>query len=243
MYLAGQGKATDILPAASTAEDEVAESVSEDKKSEQKLAIEEEKRRRALLKQQGKDDQKGAHGSRPGRLAASRYPEDVFVLGHCTVWGSWYSVDEKQWGFACCKVMDRGVGCPAADGEAAAAASSREVEAGSSQASSSKRPRTEEDRGGGAATGGSAGADASASSAVVGEREGGLQTRGDRSRGAGREHALDDGSKGQASLMDSRLLEAAERRNEKRKAESERREERKASGYLAVLLQEPKARS
>ncbi|KAL9711609.1 mRNA splicing protein [Leucoagaricus gongylophorus] len=32
----------------------------------------------------------------------SKYPEDVFVNNHTTVWGSWYDTSSGIWGYACC---------------------------------------------------------------------------------------------------------------------------------------------
>ena len=40
-------------------------------------------------------------------LASSRYVEDAHPSGHCSVWGSWYDVDLKVWGFACCRATKR----------------------------------------------------------------------------------------------------------------------------------------
>mmetsp|Transcript_16383 Transcript_16383/g.22036 ORF Transcript_16383/g.22036 Transcript_16383/m.22036 type:complete len:319 (-) Transcript_16383:109-1065(-) len=238
MYLSGQGKATDLLPSSSPAiEEEAAESSSADKKSDQMSALEEEKRRRAMLKHQGKDGRKApTHGSSVGKLAASRYPEDVLVLNHQSVWGSWYSMEEKRWGFVCCKVMDRNMECSLSGEADADAAAGQEVGASSSSATSSKKPRIGED-----STGSGAG------HVKVADPEGGLQARGtarghvERSREAGRDDSADDKVKGRSSLLDSRLLQAAERRGEKRKCESDRAEDAKTSDYLADLLLDPSA--
>lgn len=205
MYLAGQGKATDFLPgtSSSSAQDEDRESLSEKKKSDQKTAIEEENRRRAMLKKQAREGQKPpSHGSgAAAKLAPSRYPEDVFVLGHQAVWGSWYSMDEKRWGFACCKVIRRDDRCPLAEAE-------------------------EEEAEGGL--------------------EGGLQPRGgarghaERGGRAAGEAGADQEARGDAALIDKRLLQAAEeRRSGKRKAEAELKERGKTSSYLAVLMRDP----
>ncbi|PFH53814.1 hypothetical protein AMATHDRAFT_137059 [Amanita thiersii Skay4041] len=32
----------------------------------------------------------------------SKYPEDVYVNNHTTIWGSWYDTSTGSWGFACC---------------------------------------------------------------------------------------------------------------------------------------------
>ncbi|KAL0956392.1 hypothetical protein HGRIS_002539 [Hohenbuehelia grisea] len=34
--------------------------------------------------------------------AKSKYPEDVYINNHTTVWGSWYDPDTGTWGYACC---------------------------------------------------------------------------------------------------------------------------------------------
>ncbi|KAJ3762831.1 Pre-mRNA splicing Prp18-interacting factor-domain-containing protein [Lentinula raphanica] len=34
--------------------------------------------------------------------AKSKYPEDVFVNNHTSVWGSWYDVSSGAWGYSCC---------------------------------------------------------------------------------------------------------------------------------------------
>lgn len=35
-------------------------------------------------------------------VARSKYAEDVYTNNHRSVWGSWYSMDSGQWGYACC---------------------------------------------------------------------------------------------------------------------------------------------
>merc|ERR1740117_2514553 len=45
-------------------------------------------------------------------LMKSRYPENVLEAGHTSVWGSWFSMEAKKWGFGCCKVMKRETPCP-----------------------------------------------------------------------------------------------------------------------------------
>lgn len=47
-------------------------------------------------------------------LVKSQYPEDVSVRGHTAVWGSWYTMEEKQWGFSCCKGTVHTLRCPLA---------------------------------------------------------------------------------------------------------------------------------
>ena len=45
-------------------------------------------------------------------VATSRYPEDVLVGGHASVFGSFFCTTSRRWGFVCCRVLDRGAPCP-----------------------------------------------------------------------------------------------------------------------------------
>jgi hypothetical protein len=42
----------------------------------------------------------------------SRYTEDMHEFGHTAIWGSYYDLDERKWGYACCKTIDRCTSCP-----------------------------------------------------------------------------------------------------------------------------------
>ena len=42
----------------------------------------------------------------------SRYEEDVHEGGHSQVWGSYFDIESKQWGYACCRLTDRRERCP-----------------------------------------------------------------------------------------------------------------------------------
>lgn len=42
----------------------------------------------------------------------SEYPEDVLVLGHKAIWGSWFDRETQLWGYACCKTTYRETYCP-----------------------------------------------------------------------------------------------------------------------------------
>lgn len=42
-----------------------------------------------------------------GRLASSKYQEDVNPAGHQSVWGSWFDSERQIWGFACCKATSK----------------------------------------------------------------------------------------------------------------------------------------
>eukprot|EP00931_Biecheleriopsis_adriatica_P057160 TRINITY_DN338_c0_g1_i1.p1 TRINITY_DN338_c0_g1~~TRINITY_DN338_c0_g1_i1.p1 ORF type:complete len:299 (-),score=87.92 TRINITY_DN338_c0_g1_i1:45-824(-) len=138
MYLAGQGNSSASFVAAGSSD-----SKSERLTSDQAKALEEQKRRRAQLKQEraakeqdaGEDDEVEALGdaeavkkeevdegakavAAPERpLTKSSYAEDRHVRGHVTVWGSWYTMEEKLWGFACCKGTDFKARCPLAPEE------------------------------------------------------------------------------------------------------------------------------
>ncbi|KAL8441293.1 hypothetical protein Emag_007303 [Eimeria magna] len=41
------------------------------------------------------------------------YEEDVFVRGHTSVFGSFYSKEQQKWGFSCCGSLDRSSSCSA----------------------------------------------------------------------------------------------------------------------------------
>ena len=72
-------------------------------------AISETKKRLALLK-----DEKAGAGSSTRLIVKSRYEEDVHEKGHSEIWGSHLDLDTKQWGYACCRTLVRGEGCPLA---------------------------------------------------------------------------------------------------------------------------------
>jgi hypothetical protein len=37
----------------------------------------------------------------------TRYAEDVHFGRHKSVWGSYFDIDSKRWGYACCMGLDR----------------------------------------------------------------------------------------------------------------------------------------
>lgn len=45
------------------------------------------------------------------------YDEDVFTLGHKSVFGSLYSRQENKWGYKCCGILDRSAPCTANAGD------------------------------------------------------------------------------------------------------------------------------
>lgn len=57
--------------------------------------------------------------------ASSRYPEDVYINNHTSVWGSWWC--DGQWGFACCHQSVRNSYCTGKVGEEAAAAAAQQM--------------------------------------------------------------------------------------------------------------------
>lgn len=76
---------------------------------EEKESMNETKRRLALL-------QSSAAESEPLRInVKSRYPEDVHENGHVEIWGSFFDLETKRWGFACCKSTERASKCPMAE--------------------------------------------------------------------------------------------------------------------------------
>jgi pre-mRNA-processing factor SLU7 len=54
----------------------------------------------------------------------SKYPEDVYVNNHTSVWGSWYDTGSNTWGYACCHSTVHISYCTGEAGKQAAAASS-----------------------------------------------------------------------------------------------------------------------
>merc|ERR1712187_39789 len=47
----------------------------------------------------------------PREVVISRYAEDVHINGHVAVWGSWFQMEQKRWGFACCRSTDHSARC------------------------------------------------------------------------------------------------------------------------------------
>mmetsp|Transcript_82984 Transcript_82984/g.238497 ORF Transcript_82984/g.238497 Transcript_82984/m.238497 type:complete len:289 (+) Transcript_82984:78-944(+) len=196
MYLQGQGKNTsDFMKTASIAVAE--EPLTGTQKHEQFLSHQEFKRRKSILKQEqatlkkleadtqggGGGDAEGDEGDAPdpaaassaassegpGRiLAKSVYKEDIYPNGHESVWGSWFSMDEKRWGFSCCKEMQRKLRCPLAP------ALPEEPEKQQNGGAEGDEPKAKRRRGRGGKKGGAAGeaADAGNPSAEGGNKGG-----------------------------------------------------------------------
>ena len=60
--------------------------------------------------------------SAPAGIAKSRhYEEDIHPGNHSSVWGSYYDVEERMWGYACCHATARGAYCTGAAGRRALA--------------------------------------------------------------------------------------------------------------------------
>lgn len=133
MYLQGQAtKGTDALYTPKPGADKAHLS------KDQKLALDEQQRRKNLLKQerearldQAIDDEENdacelveskartaaEEAELLASLAKSGYKEDVHVLGHESVWGSWYVIEDKKWGYGCCRSAERLKRCPLAPEE------------------------------------------------------------------------------------------------------------------------------
>lgn len=54
-------------------------------------------------------DESGAIKGAPKVVAKSKYPEDVLINNHTSVWGSWWS--NFKWGYACCHSMVKNSYC------------------------------------------------------------------------------------------------------------------------------------
>ena len=62
-------------------------------------------------------DETGAIKGAPKAEAKSKYPEDVFLNNHTTVWGSWWS--NFHWGYACCHSTIKNSYCTGEQGKLA----------------------------------------------------------------------------------------------------------------------------
>ena len=59
-------------------------------------------------------DESGEIKGAPKVVAKSKYPEDVFVNNHTSVWGSWWK--DFQWGYACCHSTVKNSYCTGEEG-------------------------------------------------------------------------------------------------------------------------------
>ncbi|ROV87088.1 hypothetical protein VSDG_10014 [Cytospora chrysosperma] len=88
---------------------------------------------------------KGAKAS-----AKSKYPEDIYINNHTSIWGSWWS--NFQWGYECCHSTIKNSYCTGEDGKRAWEASERQrtgrnliEEAGEAEAEAEEEAATAED--------------------------------------------------------------------------------------------------
>ncbi|KAL0578754.1 mRNA splicing protein [Marasmius crinis-equi] len=73
--------------------------------------------------------------------ARSKYPEDVLVNNHTSVWGSWYDPGSGLWGYACCHSTVHVSYCSGQAGiEAARASSAQNLLASAGESSGSNEP-------------------------------------------------------------------------------------------------------
>ncbi|KAL9621704.1 MAG: hypothetical protein Q9160_003822 [Pyrenula sp. 1 TL-2023] len=62
-------------------------------------------------------DEHGAIKGAEAILAKSKYPEDVYINNHTSVWGSWWK--DFQWGYACCHSTVKNSYCTGEEGRVA----------------------------------------------------------------------------------------------------------------------------
>ena len=68
-------------------------------------------------------DESGAIKGAPKAAAKSKYPEDILINNHTSVWGSWWS--NFKWGYACCHSMVKNSYCTGDEGKEAFAEADR----------------------------------------------------------------------------------------------------------------------
>ena len=59
----------------------------------------------------------------PELVPKTKYQEDVYILNHTSVWGSWFNIKTMTWGYACCHQQTKNSVCTGEAGKAARAAS------------------------------------------------------------------------------------------------------------------------
>ncbi|KAG6069146.1 mRNA splicing protein [Claviceps aff. humidiphila group G2b] len=69
-------------------------------------------------------DEAGLIKGAPRKAAKSKYPEDVLINNHTSVWGSWWS--NFKWGYACCHSYVKNSYCTGEEGKAAWEAAERQ---------------------------------------------------------------------------------------------------------------------
>ncbi|KAL2877951.1 mRNA splicing protein [Colletotrichum sp. CLE4] len=69
-------------------------------------------------------DESGLIKGAPKVIAKSKYPEDVYIHNHTSIWGSWWS--NFQWGYECCHSVVKNSYCTGEEGKLAWEASERQ---------------------------------------------------------------------------------------------------------------------
>ncbi|KAK0390717.1 hypothetical protein NLU13_0220 [Sarocladium strictum] len=69
-------------------------------------------------------DESGLIKGAPKKAAKSKYPEDVYINNHTSVWGSWWS--SFKWGYACCHSVIKNSYCTGEEGKEAWEAAERQ---------------------------------------------------------------------------------------------------------------------
>ncbi|KAK2064955.1 pre-mRNA-splicing factor SLU7 [Colletotrichum caudatum] len=69
-------------------------------------------------------DESGLIKGAPKVIAKSKYPEDVYIHNHTSVWGSWWS--NFKWGYECCHSVVKNSYCTGEEGKLAWEASERQ---------------------------------------------------------------------------------------------------------------------
>jgi pre-mRNA-processing factor SLU7 len=69
-------------------------------------------------------DEAGLIKGAPKKAAKSKYPEDVLLNNHTSVWGSWWS--DFRWGYACCHSFIKNSYCTGEEGKRAFEAAERQ---------------------------------------------------------------------------------------------------------------------
>ncbi|KAI4227134.1 MAG: hypothetical protein L6R36_002630 [Xanthoria steineri] len=68
-------------------------------------------------------DESGAIKGAPKAIAKTKYPEDVLINNHTSVWGSWWK--NFQWGYACCHSTVKNSYCTGEEGKEASEQANR----------------------------------------------------------------------------------------------------------------------
>lgn len=82
-------------------------------------------------------DESGAIKGAPKAIAKTKYPEDVLINNHTSVWGSWWK--NFQWGYACCHSTVKNSYCTGEEGKEASEQANRIRTGAELEAMESKR--------------------------------------------------------------------------------------------------------